>query len=183
MQFNYTLNWLILWNCLIYHIAVLIIMQFNHTLNWLILWNCCGQLTSCILDDATELISIDLLFQFTDHFRMPGQFTTFEFVKRNQQQKRGRQARVLPLPRQIPVATAGGAAAGLVGTLLSYPMQPVFDRLLLEVSALKLGLKIVPDCLKETSIHFSNVNVVIPPSWVSLDHIFGELCLFQTILM
>ncbi|CAM6099336.1 unnamed protein product [Calypogeia fissa] len=60
------------------------------------------------------------------------QFMTFEFVKTYQEEHQGGQKRVLPLPRQIPLAWAGGAAGGLVGTLISYPMQPVFDRLLVQ---------------------------------------------------
>ncbi|BBN17181.1 hypothetical protein MPTK1_7g12620 [Marchantia polymorpha subsp. ruderalis] len=60
------------------------------------------------------------------------QFTIFEAVKRNQQRKKGKQPKVLPIPRAIPLSTAGGAAAGFIGTLLSYPLQPVFSRCLLQ---------------------------------------------------
>ncbi|KAL2612361.1 hypothetical protein R1flu_024053 [Riccia fluitans] len=65
------------------------------------------------------------------------QFTIFEAVKRNQQREKGKQPKVLPVPRAIPLSTAGGAAAGFFGTLISYPLQPVFSRLLLQPETYK----------------------------------------------
>lgn len=98
-----------------------------------------GQTVGEVVSNVARHEGLQTLFKGKLSFNIPKnaiekglQFTTFEFVKRQQERHIGEQKKVFPLPKQIPVATAGGAAAGLVGTLLSYPLQPVFDRLLLE---------------------------------------------------
>jgi solute carrier family 25 phosphate transporter 23/24/25/41 len=65
------------------------------------------------------------------------QFTTYELVKKREENRHMKDPKVLPLPHRIPIATLAGAVAGVTSALVTYPFQSLGDRLILNAEAYK----------------------------------------------